>query len=63
MSGDRRLQEAFAREMGRQASQSVTRALSSLESITRATGDQKFEPLVLELREVRQRIDETAGRE
>ena len=53
---DRRLQEAFAKEAARQACELVTRAIRCLEKVASATGEHKFEPLVAELREVRQHI-------
>lgn len=57
------LRDELAKEMVRRASLSVLMAVDSLLEVERTTGDNRFEALVTELHDVRQRIWETAGRE
>lgn len=53
---DRRLQDAYAKEAARQADQLVGRAIRRLEDADRVTGESKFDDIVSDLREVRQKI-------
>lgn len=57
---DRRLQEAFARDAAYQAMGLVTRAVSKLAAVSRAAGEQRFDSVIPELEQVRQRIKEVA---
>lgn len=55
---DRRLQEAFASEAGQRARGLITQALSRLESVAPATGDHRYNELIVELYRVQQKIAE-----
>jgi hypothetical protein len=58
---DRRLQEAFANEAARQAGDLVIRAISKLKSVSRATGERKFESVIGDLEGVKQKITDAAA--
>lgn len=56
MTVDRRLEEAIIKEAARHARGFLHRAVTRLETVARATGDTRFEELIPELEQFKQRI-------